>query len=135
VPMTSFPCIGRTALLAIALSACSPEQPEQAKEEIRPVEAPIPIISDHPAHNSLATARVALRDLYLSRMIRSAGEDCWVVNRSMYQGFAKELDASLWSARCENGSEWMVSFYPDASGSVLRCGALLSTKCWERFKN
>jgi hypothetical protein len=121
--------------LAAALSACSSQQPEQVKEEERPLEAPIPIIKDHPAHNNLATVRVAQRDLYLSRMIRSAGEDCWVVNRSMYQGSARKMGASLWSAHCDNGSEWMVSVYPDATGSVLRCGDLISTKCWERFED
>lgn len=133
--MTFFPSIGRIAILAISVSACLPEQPEKATEETQPVEAPIPAIKGHALHNELATAQIGFRNLYLSRIVRSVGNDCWVVNRSMYQGYAKDLNSSLWSAHCENGSEWMVSVYADESGSVLRCGKLVSTKCWERFKD
>lgn len=97
------------------------------------VEATIPSKPNHPAHNLLATARVGYRNLLLSRTVRATGENCMVVDRSMYQGFTAAMEASLWSARCEDGSEWMVSMYPDGSGAVLRCDALIASQCWQRF--
>lgn len=134
------------ALLAIPLSACSPEP---AQEQAQPIEAPIPMMEGHVVHNKLATAQLGLRNLYLSRILRGMGENCMVVSRSMYQGYAKDLGASLWSAHCEIGSEWMISVNKDESGSVLKCdelqtlrrlmerkgnAALRELNCWERFE-
>ncbi len=141
----------RIVPVAIALWACSPEQSNTQNEVVQEtIEAPIPAIKGNDVHNRLATAQLGLRNLYLSRILRGLGEDCWVVDRSMYQGYAAKLGASLWSAHCEIGTDWMVSVNKDGSGSILRCGELsaLDTamrkrskskieglSCWERFKD
>lgn len=137
----------RIVPMAIALGACSPEP---AQEDAQPVEAPIPTIKGHELHNQLATAPLGFRNLYLSRILRGMGEDCMVVDRSMYQGFAEDLGSSLWSAHCENGSEWGVSVNKDGSGSILKCeemavvhraleekakSKIKGMKCWERYKD
>lgn len=132
----------RVAVLAMLPTACGSQDiassiggnntAEGQKTTATELLQPIPTDTPNSEHNRLASMRRGLRDVALTRAIESAGGTCNVVDRSFYQGMAKFMHTSLWSAHCKTGSDWRISLDDEGRFRVLECSAS-SVACWEKL--
>ncbi len=101
--------------------------------------APTPVSprsSFNRAHELLAAMAEGDRRTRLAEYMRSGGERCGRVTRTMYRGSTAE-GAAFWSVRCRPGQDWGVMIEPNQAGStrILECSIVRATggDCWTRF--
>jgi hypothetical protein len=132
----------RTAALALLLTACGQQDiaasiggnNTAAGQRETDAEASQAIPKDTPnhEHDRLVAMRPGLRNVALTRAIEGAGGICNVVDRSYYQGMAKFMHTSIWSAHCTSGGNWRVSLDEDGDFRAMECSGS-SVPCWEKL--
>ena len=92
---------------ALAVAACDSSQPKQ------------PIVVRSEAQDQLHKLSDDLRHIALKRAILDSGMSCQRVTTSAYAQEFRNL--SMWTARCDDGTDWAIFVGPDGSAQVRRC--------------
>ena len=93
-----------------ALAACDSSPPTQPKQ---------PIVVRSEAQDQLHKLNDDMRHIALKRAILDSGMSCQRVDAS---GYAQEFrNLSMWTAHCDDGTDWAIFVGPDVSAQVRRC--------------
>jgi hypothetical protein len=90
------------------------------------------------AQELIVEMTVADRNRMFQRFMRSGGERCARVTRSLYQGGTPAGEV-FWDVACTDSGDWQVMIEPNATGStrILECGVVATitprARCWRRF--
>lgn len=103
-----------TRLFALAspllLIGCDESQPTQPRQ---------PIVVRSEAQDQLHQLDSMNRDIALKRAIHASGFRCKRVEQS---GYVQEHDnLSMWTAKCDDGTDWAIFAGPDGSAQVRKC--------------
>ena len=103
-----------TALgLPLLLIACGESQPTQPRQ---------PIVVRSEAQDQLHRLDPMNRDIALKRAIHASGFRC---KRVLKSGYVQEHNnLSMWTASCDDGTDWAIFAGPDGSAQVRRCADL-----------
>lgn len=106
--MRATPVITFAASLGVV--ACDSSQPTQPQQ---------PIVVRSEAQDQLHKLNDDLRHIALKRAILDSGMTCQRVTDSNYAREYRNL--SMWTARCDDGTDWAIFVGPDGSAQVRRC--------------
>jgi hypothetical protein len=95
------------------LMACGESQPTQKRQQI---------VVRSEAQNQLHQLDAMNRDIALKRAIHASGFRC---KRVLKSGYVQEHgNLSMWTANCDDGTDWAIFAGPDGSAQVRRCADL-----------
>lgn len=97
-------------ITATMLAACDDSQPTQPQQ---------PIVVRSEAQDELHKLSDDMRHIALKRAILDSGLACQRVTGS---GYVREYqNLSMWTARCDEGTDWAIFVGPDGSAQVRPC--------------
>ena len=100
--------------IAVLLAACGQSQPAKPKQ-------PISVRSQ--AQDALHQLDDLNRAIALKRAIYDSGNSC---KRIATSGYVEEhRNLSMWTAHCDDGTDWAIFVGPDGSVQVRRCTDLV----------
>ena len=94
---------------------------DQASPPTKPQQ---PIVVRSQAQDELHQLDDMNRDIALKRAIHASGFRCKRVTKSGYVQEYKNL--SMWTASCDDGTDWAIFAGPDGSAQVRRCADIKS---------
>jgi hypothetical protein len=100
--------------IAVLLTACDQSQPTQPKQ---------PIVVRSQAQDALHQLDDLNRAIALKRAIYDSGNTCKRIATSGY--VAEHRNLSMWTAHCDDGTDWAIFVGPDGSAQVRRCNDLV----------
>ena len=98
----------------LLLTACDDSQPAQPRQ---------PIVVRSAEQDQLHKLTDLNRHIALKRAILASGFRCKRVDSSGYVQEHENL--SMWTAKCDDGTEWAIFVGPDGSAQVRRCRDIL----------
>ena len=97
----------------LLLIGCDGSQPTQPRQ---------PIVVRSEAQDQLHQLDEMNRDIALKRAIHASGFRC---KRVLKSGYVQEHgNLSMWTANCDDGTDWAIFAGPDGSAQVRRCADL-----------
>jgi hypothetical protein len=124
--------IGVLGVGACIVLVGSVKKQADAERATAPQSAPTPNRQGNLANERLATSSAAKRRETLRSVIASAGDPCPGVERTFFNGSAKDGSA-FWSVACSNGRSYMVSIAADAGGSTKVLDCAIASECFKKF--